>query len=384
MKILIAPDKFKDALSADEVCAAIAAGVRIARPDTEIDLCPLADGGEGTGAILADALGAEQRGATVLDPLGREREARWWFDPQRQQGIVEMAEASGLYLLANHQRDPMRTTSFGTGQLVQAAVEAGARRVLLTVGGSATVDGGAGCLQALGWTLLDEDRQPIREPASGGTLAHITAIEPPSTVSAVEFTILADVDNPLCGPEGAAVVFGPQKGATDEQVRQLEANLRAWHGLLAQLPDAADWVPLSPFGGAAGGLPTGLRMALRADCTFGFDGVAEELDLRRRLQCCDLCLTGEGCIDDQTPRGKVVGSLARLAGMHQRPVVAFAGSVKPPPRQTVAQFAATLSLREIVAITPTDAPYEEALAESAGNLRRAVSDFLSARYGCRR
>ena len=155
----------------------------------------MADGGEGTGAILAEALGAEERCSRVLDPLGRQREAHWWFDAAHGQAIVEMAEASGLRLLDAHERDPLRTTSLGTGQLLRAALDAGARRVLVAVGGSATVDGGAGCLRALGWTLLDRDRRPIRDPVNGASLARVAAIQPPAPLPTAEFTVLADVDS---------------------------------------------------------------------------------------------------------------------------------------------------------------------------------------------
>ncbi len=375
MKILIAPDKFKDALAAADVAAALAAGVRDAHPDADILLCPLADGGEGTGRLLASVLGATERVTVALDPLGRRRDARWWLIPAQQTAIIEMAEASGLALLDASERDALRTSSFGTGLLLHAAHEAGCRRVLLCVGGSATVDGGAGCLQALGWKFVDHSGGTITEPITGGMLSYIGAVQPPATPLAADVEILCDVDNPLLGPRGAAAVFGPQKGASASGVRQLERGLAHWADVLHRCC-GTDACAL-PGGGAAGGLPAGLAAALGARLRPGFDEVARQAGLSDKLRGCDLCLTGEGRIDDQTAGGKVVAGVARLASERRVPLLAFTGAARPRPEQTIEDLARAVGVQRIVVITPPDMLLPEALAATTANLRRAAREALA-------
>lgn len=374
MKILIAPDKFRNALDAQDVGEALAAGARQACPSAEIIVCPMADGGEGTGRLLAEAAAAQQRTSRVRDPLGRERDARWWWDQQTAAAIIEMAEASGLNLLTGAERDATRTTSYGTGQLIRAAIDAGARNVTLCVGGSATVDGGAGCLQALGWELIDQTGECIRELAAGGTLERIGEIRPPEPIPRLSSEVLCDVNNPLLGPRGAAAIFGPQKGASPTQVRQLEAGMKNWAAVLTAC--TGHEVSDLPGAGAAGGLPAGLAAALTAKLVPGFDEVARRLELRAKLAGCDLCLTGEGRLDEQTVGGKVVSGVAELGRQVGVPVVALVGDVRPPSGQTVAQLARTVGLREIVVVTPPNTPTEAALAAAADNLRTAVRRFL--------
>jgi len=375
VKILIAPDKFKDALDAREVAAALAAGARATQPQAEIVCCPLGDGGEGTGRLLAEALGAEPYTAEVLDPLARTRTAQWWLDRERETGIVEMAEASGLWLLAPDERDASRTTSYGTGQLMRGAIEAGCRRLTLCVGGSATVDGGAGCLQGLGWRLLDSKRKVIDQPASGGTLTGIARVEPPDESAAVDVEILCDVTNPLLGPDGAAPVFAPQKGASPAQVRQLETALDHWADVLADftLRDVREL----PGGGAAGGLPAGLAATVEARLRPGFEEVADRLQLREKIAACDLVITGEGRLDEQTSGGKVVGGVARLGRQLGKPVVAFVGAARLSADEDVSQLAERLGLREIVVVTPVGTTLSEALAQTGENLKRAVARYLT-------
>lgn len=376
MKALIAPDKFKDALDAAGVAEALAAGVRDARPAAEIVVCPLGDGGEGTGRLLASALQAQEQSAAVLDPLGRQREARWWLCPDRETAVVEMAEASGLALLEVAQRDALRTTSFGTGQLLRTAQEAGRRRVLLCVGGSATVDGGAGCLQALGWKFVDHSGATISEPVTGGMLPSIARVQSPLKAWAGSLDILCDVDNPLLGPRGAAAVFGPQKGATSAGVRQLERGLAHWADVLVRC-GGMDMRALAG-GGAAGGLPAGLVAALGAHLRPGFAEVARQVGLHDKLAGCDLCLTGEGRIDDQTAGGKVVAGVARLAAEHRMPVLAFTGAARLRPGQTLEDLGRGIGVERIVVISPGDMPLPEALAATAANLRRAAREAMAA------
>ena len=377
MKILIAPDKFKDALGAHDVAGALADGVRAADAGAEIVCCPLGDGGEGTGRLLAEALKAEARRVSVRDPLGRTRAAQWWLDRGSGAGIIEMAEASGLWLLAPDERDALRTTSFGTGQLMRAAIEAGCRRLTLCVGGSATVDGGAGCLQGLGWRLLDARGGVIDEPISGGMLPSVARIEPPDEAATADVEVLCDVTNPLLGPDGAAVVFAPQKGASPTQVRQLEAALRHWADVLADfaLRDFSEM----PGGGAAGGLPAGLAATVEARLRPGFEEVAARLQLREKIAACDLVLTGEGRLDEQTSGGKVVGGVARLGRELGRPVVALVGAAQLGEDEEVSQLAARLGLRDVVVVTPSGTALTEALAQTGENLERAVTEYLTSR-----
>ncbi len=374
MNILIAPDKFKEALDAPTIAGVMASAAREALPAANVTCVPLADGGDGTGPILAAQLGGQPRTLTVRDPLGRQVSARWWWVADRALAIVEMAEASGLHLLTLQERDPLRASSYGTGQLMRAAIDMGARQIMLCVGGSATVDGGAGCLQALGWKLRDSRGSEVTVSAGGGQLSQVAAIEAPTPPPRVAITVLVDVTNPLLGPDGAAPVFGPQKGASESQVRQLAANLRHWAEVLAQSTgaDVAD----VPGGGAVGGLPAGLMAAGGAAIERGFDVVADQLDLRQKLSESSLCLTGEGRIDAQSQHGKVVGALAELARTTRTPVVAFGGTIKVAPGQTPAELAARLLLQDLVQISDAATPLSVAIAQTEPNLRRAVRDYL--------
>lgn len=251
MRILVAPDKFKEALDAAAAAEALAAGIRAAHPDATLDLCPLADGGDGSGPLLARVFGAARRESRARDPVGRARLAPWWITPDARTAIIEMAQVAGLWLLTPAERDPTRTTSYGVGELIRLALATGAQKVLVAVGGSATIDGGAGCLQALGWRALDAGGVAFEDPLTGGDLLNVAALAPPDrlmdahsapgqtadppsrTTGAAdaprpELIVLTDVSSPLVGPHGAARVFGPQKGATPAQVAELEAALEHW------------------------------------------------------------------------------------------------------------------------------------------------------------
>lgn len=374
MRVLVAPDKFKDALDAPAVARAMADGVHDAHPAAHVDCCPLADGGDGSGPILAATLGASVLRNRVLDPLGRPRGARWWHASAAGTAIVEMAEASGLRLLPRGQRCADRATSFGTGQLIRAAVDAGCQRVLICAGGSASVDGGAGCLQAMGWTMLDADGTPVVAPACGRTLRRIARLEPPARRPPVALEVLCDVDSPLTGPRGAAPLFAPQKGATPAQVADLAGALEHWAHLLERATGID--VRAIPGGGAAGGLPAALHAACGAAILPGFDQIARRVGLSDRLRECDLCLTGEGCIDEQTARGKVVSGVAAMAREAGVPVIAFAGAVRPPEGRTAADLAADLALRSLIPVTPPGMALDRALREAAQLIRAAVARAL--------
>jgi len=370
VKVLVAPDKFKHALSAAEAAEAIADGVVAACPTAHVIQRPLADGGEGAGAILAAALNAAERSLVVHDALGRPHRASWWLAAEDRTAVVELAQAAGLGLLAANERDPWRASTYGVGQLLAEAAKAAAR-ILLCVGGSATIDGGVGCLQAIGWQLLDACGRPLPSPAAPAQLLSIRALRPPARAWAVPLEVLCDVDNPLLGESGAAAVYGPQKGAAEAMVRDIEAGLAHWSALLAEHTGVL--AAQLPGAGAAGGLPAGLAAALGARLSGGFDQVARCVGLDRAMQGCDLCLTGEGRLDEQTARGKVVCGVARHAAQCGVPAVALVGAVAASGDGALARVAAQMGLQRIVVITPPGAAPAAALREARANLRRAAA-----------
>jgi glycerate kinase len=389
VKILIAPDKFKDALSAAAAARAIAAGVAEVRPAAVLELCPLADGGEGSGAILAAALGTTEQCLAALDPLGRPGRARWWLAADRRLAVVELAEAAGLQLLRLSERNALRTTSYGAGQLLAAARDAGCREVLVCIGGSATVDGGAGALQALGWRIYDVAGAELPVPLRGADLWRVAAFRPPENVAAIgTVRVLCDVDNPLLGPAGAVATFGRQKFAPDypdweEAARQLEAGLENWRLRLEDAPTAAaGGAPADgaladqPAAGAAGGFGYGLAAALGARLVPAADEILSVLDFDRRLASAGLCLTGEGRLDPSSLRGKVVGRVARAGRAAGVPVVALVGAVSGFDAGLTA-VAAEAGLARIEVITPAGVPLEQALQETGARLRAAAARVLA-------
>lgn len=326
MKIVIAPDSFKDSLSAAGVAQAIAAGWAEVWPDAHVLQCPMADGGEGTVDAVLAACKGQLRRQTVRGPLGDSVEARWGWLADSHTAMIEMAEASGLQLVAPGQRDACSSTTYGTGELIRAALDAGAQRIILAIGGSATNDGGAGAMQALGVQLLDSERQPL--PAGGlalARLAHISLEQLDPRLAQVRFEIAADVNNPLCGPHGASSIFGPQKGASPEQVAHLDAALEHFADHCAQvLPkDVRD----EPGSGAAGGLGFAAKAFLAAQFRPGVEVVAELVGLDEAVRGADLVITGEGRFDAQTLRGKTPFGVARIARRHGVPVVVIAGTL---------------------------------------------------------
>ena len=326
MKIIIAPDSFKDSLSAAGVAQAIAAGLAQVWPDAHLVQCPMADGGEGTVDAVLAACNGELRRHTVRGPLGGTVEARWGWLADSHTAIIEMAEASGLQLVAPGQRDACSSTTYGTGELIRAALDAGAQRIILAIGGSATNDGGAGAMQALGVQLLDGESQPL--PPGGLALARLSRISLETLdprLAQVRFEIAADVNNPLCGPHGASAIFGPQKGASPEQVAQLDAALGHFADHCAQvLPnDVRD----QPGSGAAGGLGFAAKAFLGAQFRPGVEVVAELVGLDEAVRGADLVITGEGRFDAQTLRGKTPFGVARIAQRHGVPVIVIAGTL---------------------------------------------------------
>jgi glycerate kinase len=331
MRVVIAPDKFKDCLTAAESGDAMARGVRLVWPDVEVDLVPMADGGEGT----VDALVSNTRGrllsADVTGPLGDPVRARFGLLGDGSTAAVEMATASGLALIEPGRRDPFRATTRGTGELILAAIEAGARRIILGIGGSATNDGGAGLAQALGFRLLDADGQELSP--GGGPLARLDRIDASGRdprLDGVEIQVACDVDNPLTGPRGASAVFGPQKfdpsrPATSERIGTLDENLSRLASVIRR--DLGMDIAHVPGSGAAGGLGGGLLVFAGGKLVPGVELVIEAVELRRRLQGAILCLTGEGSLDAQTASGKTAVGVSRLARSLGIPTLALAGRI---------------------------------------------------------
>ncbi|GFM65401.1 glycerate kinase [Pseudomonas cichorii] len=326
MKIVIAPDSFKDSLSAQAVATAIASGLADVWQTAELIQCPMADGGEGTIEAVLAACNGQLMSAEVRGPLQSPVQAHWGWLPHSRTAIIEMAMASGLQLLTLEQRNACITTTYGTGQLIAQALDAGAQRVILAIGGSATNDAGTGMLSALGARFLDGNDQPL---ASGGlALAQLARVDLSGfdpRLADVRFEIAADVDNPLCGPNGASHIFGPQKGASPEQVLALDAALGHFADLSVQAvgQDLRD----SPGSGAAGGMGFAAKAYLKASFRAGVEVVADLTGLEQALVGADLVITGEGRFDAQTLRGKTPFGVARVAARHQVPVIVLAGTL---------------------------------------------------------
>ncbi|MQG94763.1 glycerate kinase [Pseudomonas sp. MN1F] len=326
MKIVIAPDSFKDSLDAAGVARAIALGLGEALPAAELVECPMADGGEGTMEAIVAASHGELRRLTVRGPLGQSVEAGWGWLADSRTAVIEMAQASGIQLVPSGQRDACRSSTWGTGELIAAALAAGAQRIVLAIGGSATNDGGSGMLRALGLRLLDANGQALEEGGLAlARLARIDASDLDPRLAEVQVEVAADVDNPLCGANGASAIFGPQKGANPEQVQALDQALGHFADHCAQLlgEDVRDF----PGCGAAGGMGFAAKAFMGARFRPGVEVVAELAGLDTLVQGADLVITGEGRFDAQTLRGKTPMGVARVAKRHGVPVVVLAGTL---------------------------------------------------------
>jgi glycerate kinase len=326
MRILVAPDKFKGTLSAEEAARAISAGWLRERVDDTVEQVPMADGGEGTLEALVSALGGERKRARVTGPLGDPVDAEYGLvrAPEGLTGVVEMASASGLGLIPDANRDPRRTTTRGTGELILAALEHEPVRIVVCIGGSATNDGGAGMAQALGARLLNADGAQIRN--GGEALLELARIDTstldPRAKSAT-FSVACDVNNPLVGPAGASAVYGPQKGASPEDVILLDRALGHYAALVRQ--DLGIDVRDTPGAGAAGGLGAGLIAFLGARLRPGIDVVMNAVGFEARLRAVDVVLTGEGSFDDQSLHGKTAMGVADAADQAGVPVAILCG-----------------------------------------------------------
>lgn len=326
LRILVAPNAFKESLSAVDAARSIARGVQRGLPNARITEVPIADGGDGTlEAVISGTRGRILK-AKVTGPLGDRISAEYGVTGDGKTAVIEMSRASGLALVPQARRNPMRTTSIGTGQLIQAALDRGVSRILLGIGGSATVDGGIGALQAIGVSFLDRHGKTVGVGGKG--LLAIEKIEMgrlPPALKQVEILVACDVDNPLIGPKGAAAVFGPQKGATPAMVKQLDQGLARLAALIA--PITGRKFARIPGTGAAGGIAGSFLGLLGAKLRPGSELVFDLLKLDKIVPKMDWVITGEGQIDFQTQFGKGPGMLAKLAARHGVPVIGIAGSV---------------------------------------------------------
>lgn len=369
MRVLICPDKFAGTLSAPEVAAAVADGWADRAPDDETVRRPLADGGPGFVEVLASAVEGRRVPVTTTDPLGRPATGEVLVTPDGT-AYVESAMACGLHLLTPAERSPRLTTSYGLGLLLTAAVEAGARRVVVGLGGSATNDAGAGMLAALGAVPLDGAGSAL--PYGGAALAAVDALDGVPRLRGVDLVAATDVDNPLVGLHGASNVFGPQKGASREDVLFLDAALERFAGVLERdLPDAPAGLAQLPGGGAAGGLGAAL-LALGGRCESGIGLVSAQIGLEAALDAADLVITGEGSFDHQSLRGKVVAGVAGAARDRGTPCVVLAGRVTTGRRE-----AAAAGVTEAFSLVDHFGSVEEAMARPADGLRAIAARLAS-------
>jgi glycerate kinase len=360
MNILVACDSFKDALSADGVCRAIAAGLRKRHPGAVITQMPLSDGGEGLLDVLRGPLGLGWVERQVRDPLGRMVMGRYGLSADGT-CVVEMAEASGLQRLTLAERDPLKASTFGTGELLADARARGARRAVLAIGGSATNDAGIGAAAALGWKFLDASGAEL--PPDGGHLAQIASIVPaPPPFENME--VLCDVTNPLFGPTGAAWIYGRQKGGTDETLTQLDAGLKHVAALVAS--QLGRDVAQTPGAGAAGGLGFGAMAFFGATLRRGIEIVLDLTGFDAAARAADLIITGEGHLDGQSAQGKLIQGLCGRA--QGKPVIALCGKLSATPEQVAA-----IGLQAAYSINAEERPLDEMLAATAINLEKTAA-----------
>lgn len=371
MKIVIAPDSFKESLSALGVAEALAQGVQLALPDAEIVLAPVADGGEGTTEALVRATQGYLITETVTDPLGNRISAEWGILGNGTTAVIETATAAGLHLVPTTLRNPMITTTYGMGELIKAALDKGLRHFIIGLGGSATNDGGAGLLQALGLQLLDDQGNEL--PRGGAALSRLAQINTEYfdvRITECHFEVACDVTNPLTGTTGASAIFGPQKGATPEQVAVLDQALNHWGNAIEQT--TGKQVSTLAGAGAAGGLGAALLGFCNAELKSGIELILDAMQFDELVKEADLVITGEGRLDHQTLYGKTPLGVATRAKRYGVPVVAVAGALTADLAQLK-----RLGIDAAFSICPRPLSLAEALPETANNLTRTAYAIAS-------
>ncbi|NWN93258.1 MAG: glycerate kinase [Bacillus sp. (in: Bacteria)] len=366
---LLAPDSFKESMTAKEVCAAMEAGIKKAIPDAVCIQVPMADGGEGTVQSLVDATDGTIYQQAVTGPLGHPVTARYGILGDGETAVIEMASASGIHLVTKETKNPLVTTTYGTGELIKACLDKKVKQILIGIGGSATNDGGAGMAQALGVKFLDERGRML--PFGGGALGDLAEIDLGGLdprLKEVQIFVASDVTNPLCGENGASHVFGPQKGATKEMVALLDANLSHYAAIIKEQlgKDVAE----VPGAGAAGGLGAGLMVFAGARLKSGIELVVEYTGLEQKVKDADIVLTGEGSIDFQTQFGKTPYGVAQAAKKHGKPVIAVAGYVGEQIDVLYEK-----GIDAIFGILPYPMALEDALQTGAANIERTCENI---------
>lgn len=371
MKIIIAPDKFKGSLTTFEVCHAIADGIRRAGQTAETLLFPMADGGDGFAEVMKHYLKTDTIYCSTVDPLGKNIEASYQWKEKRKTAIIEMAVASGLVLLTEEKRDPLKTSTYGTGLLIKNAIGRGAERIILGLGGSATNDAGTGILSALDFDFRNSHNASVR--ACGENLLRIEKIIPPPSIPNVEFEIACDVQNVLYGPGGAAYTYAPQKGANANSVSMLDQGLKHVADKLKE--HTTRDVAATPGTGAAGGIAAGLMSFFDVELRKGIDLIIEASEIKNKIAGADLLITGEGKIDKQTLEGKVVCEIASLASALDIPVAAFCGIFEGGT-----PMADRLNLKYIECLIDSATPYEEAMSRAGDLLTRKAKQFMEDQF----
>jgi len=370
MKIVIAPDSFKGSLTAVEVADAIGQGVREIFPEAKIIKIPMADGGDGTVQCLVTATGGEILREKVTGPLGDEVLASYGILGGMKTAVIEMAEASGLTLVPENKRNPLITTTYGTGQLIKAALDQGCKKMIIGIGGSATNDGGAGMVQALGVRLLDREGKEIG--FGGGELKKISRIDISNLdnrLSETEVLIASDVSNPLCGPRGAARIYGPQKGATPEIIEELDKSLAHFAETIKR--DLNKDVKDMPGAGAAGGLGAGLMAFLDAELKPGIEIMIEIVKLEQAIKDTDLVITGEGKIDSQTIYGKAPIGVAKIAKKYNVPVIAVAAIISDD-----ADIVYQHGIDNLIKVSEPPMSLNESKSKKVELIKKSIEQFL--------
>lgn len=371
MKIVIAPDSFKESLSALEVAEAVEKGFKQVLPQANYVKIPMADGGEGTVQSLVDATDGEIILKKVTGPLGEPVEAFFGILGTKKTAVIEMAAASGLHLVPPAKRNPLMTTTKGTGELISAALDYGVNHIIIGIGGSATNDGGAGMAKALGAQLLDAEGNKILDGGGAlGNLAFINLATLDSRLQHVKIEVACDVDNPLTGERGASAIFGPQKGATPEMVGLLDQNLRHYAAVLER--DLGQKIDDVPGAGAAGGLGAGLLAFLQAELKRGVDIVIEATSLLEAVRDADVVITGEGKIDGQTIYGKTPIGVAKAAKKYGVPVIGIAGNVGAD-----SQVVYEHGIDALFSIVPGVTTLENAFANASEYVERAAKNVAA-------
>jgi glycerate kinase len=373
VRFVVAPDSFKESLTSVEAAAAMAAGIHDVDPAAEVVEIPVADGGEGTVLALTTALGGELRTTTVTGPTGASVNATWGFDSTTSTAVVELAEAAGIHLVPVEHRDIWTAGTFGVGELLRHALDAGASTVIVGIGGSVTNDGGLGLLEALGVRAVDDADATVTPDAAGMRRADsldLSGVDP--RWADTQVVIAGDVTNPLCGADGAAAVFAPQKGATQQDVGFLDAALQHWAQVMAD-GCGKDVVTVrdAPGAGGAGGVGAALLAVLDARMESGAKLLLDLVDFRELCRGADLVLTGEGSVDLQTGSGKAPAMVAEFAAGEGAPTVAFGGRVATSAIDLVPEV-----FRAVVQVSDPTVPVEESLARSAENLRKRVAEYI--------